>query len=1047
MPPFPPKRIVKIALISIAGLLAAVLLAAGIALGVLLSPKRLTPLVNQFASGYLQAEVQIRKVDFTLSTFPHIGLELKDGLVVSRALRDSAFQPEDTLCAFHRGVVGLNLKAYTRHRQLSFFTVALDSVDCCLFTEADGRSNYHIVNFQDTLPGDSAAALLAPLPAIEIKRFRIGHAAVDFQDQRTGTEARIGNLMLSGTGGCDTARLRASLDFEAADIALTQANQKVVKGIPLKGHVQAAYHYRERKGELLDAGLQVRRLELGLRGGFIVDTAGGIGLDMDVDLQTVSLQELLDMLPPEYWQTQGVRADGRMEVKGRLYGCLSSDEMPEMDLRIKLENGRAHYEGMPYPIDTLQVRLSAHLAPGQKQASYIDLEDLAVVAQDVDVAAVCRVDDVFSDPAVDFKLSAEVDLAVLPEIFPLRGGLAMGGAVDADMDGNFRLSYIREANYGKIQARGKFDMEEVFFNDTLSGLYWDADAQCRFRGGKYLGGVVQLNKLHGTMPDVRFYVDSLEVKAITQRLSERSGDTIVPMACALRYTRLFAALGDSLRLFSRTSALKGKMTPEPDNPRKPLVTVDFQTDSLFVRRGGYRARLAKAALNARLTRPASASWWPTVGANLQRMAITVPQLSEPLQIRRFSGTLDGKDLEIDKARFRIGESRLAISGKIWDVPAIVRRQGFVKADLRARSRMIDCNQLLNILTQSVDTAQLDARADAGFADGGADGDEVEDGYVADSLQRLSLLMVPANWDLRLGIDADKVYYDRSAFDSIHGKIRVRNRAVNLREFNLRAWGADMTMNLVYASRNHSRADIGADVAFNGIRVDSLVRGFSVLDSTLPMLRSFEGRVDVQATASAQLDSGVNILLPSLAAALHLHGDSLVLLDGETFTRISKALMFKNKQRNLIDSVSAVITVQDGKITVYPFVMEIDKYKVAVGGWQDMNMDYRYHISLLEAPVLKALTRGGVTVHGNFNDAKLPRPKLGNPLYKDATTPAFVRQIDEARLALGRQIMLQFEGWMNRERRRLREVNFPKMEIALDSTDDGDGAAYVVDTVQ
>ena len=98
----------------------------------------------------------------------------------------------------------------------------------------------------------------------------------------------------------------------------------------------------------------------------------------------------------------------------------------------------------------------------------------------------------------------------------------------------------------------------------------------------------------------------------------------------------------------------------------------------------------------------------------------------------------------------------------------------------------------------------------------------------------------------------------------------------------------------------------------------------------------------------------------------------------------------------------------------------------------MDMNYRYHISLLEAPVLKGLTRGGITMNGNFNDEKLPRPKLGHPLYKDAATPAFVRQIDESRLELGKQIMLQFEGWMNRERRRLHEVNFPKMEISVDS---------------
>lgn len=112
----------------------------------------------------------------------------------------------------------------------------------------------------------------------------------------------------------------------------------------------------------------------------------------------------------------------------------------------------------------------------------------------------------------------------------------------------------------------------------------------------------------------------------------------------------------------------------------------------------------------------------------------------------------------------------------------------------------------------------------------------------------------------------------------------------------------------------------------------------------------------------------------------------------------------------------------------------------------MDMNYRYHISLLEAPVLKALTRGGLTIQGNFNDPKIPWPKFGHPLYKDAATPAFVRQIDESRLALGKQIMLQFEGWMNRERHRLPEVNFPKMEMVIDSMGESE-SNYITDTIQ
>lgn len=67
-------------------------------------------------------------------------------------------------------------------------------------------------------------------------------------------------------------------------------------------------------------------------------------------------------------------------------------------------------------------------------------------------------------------------------------------------------------------------------------------------------------------------------------------------------------------------------------------------------------------------------------------------------------------------------------------------------------------------------------------------------------------------------------------------------------------------------------------------------------------------VDFDATAEAVLDSNLNVKIPSLKAAMHIKGDSLVLMDGETFAEISKTLMFKNKKRNVFDSISVNLTV-------------------------------------------------------------------------------------------------------------------------------------------
>ena len=44
--------------------------------------------------------------------------------------------------------------------------------------------------------------------------------------------------------------------------------------------------------------------------------------------------------------------------------------------------------------------------------------------------------------------------------------------------------------------------------------------------------------------------------------------------------------------------------------------------------------------------------------------------------------------------------------------------------------------------------------------------------------------------------------------------------------------------------------------------------------------------------------------------MYIKGDSLVLMDGETFAEISKMLMFKNKKKNVFDSISVNVVVND-----------------------------------------------------------------------------------------------------------------------------------------
>jgi hypothetical protein len=135
-----------------------------------------------------------------------------------------------------------------------------------------------------------------------------------------------------------------------------------------------------------------------------------------------------------------------------------------------------------------------------------------------------------------------------------------------------------------------------------------------------------------------------------------------------------------------------------------------------------------------------------------------------------------------------------------------------------------------------------------------------------------------------------------------------------------------------------------------------------------------------------MDSGYNVKYSTLRAASSIHGENLVLMDNSTFSEISKLLRFKNRERNVIDSLSVEVSVFKNKIELFPFLLSIDRYQVAMGGlhWLDMNVDY--HISVLRSPIPARL---GVDIKGNMDNI-IARPvkhvKLVKPRYAETFIP-------------------------------------------------------------
>lgn len=983
------KGILKIAGISFGSLIAVVLIVIVIVTNFVFTPARLTPVVLKTANQALNAKLDMKSVELTFfSTFPRFGLKLVDGHLVSKVLNDTAWQKTDSLLSFGKCVVVINPLDYLMERKVTLNYLGLEDASVYAFKNKDGIANWDIVA-SDTaeVEADTASADKQMLSGgIDIRRVALKRANVIFDDRDTRVYARLTNASLNLTASLHKEHSTLGLRFANDNVLFWQDGQLLVSKVATELKTSLDLDRRTRTLTLKDANISINGITFDVKGTLKRDTVQrALCIDMAYGLHAPSLETVLNMIPESVLKREEMTAKGSVKMEGDVKGWYGKEQMPAVTLKVKIDKASAKYDKLPYGIDDFTADFHAFVDLMRRQPSYADLKIFHFQGAHTDILADAKVTDLLGDPDITFNTKSKADLTALAKTFPLQDGVTIGGNLDADLHLKCRLSSIKKQDLGRIRMAGKLELKNLSLRDTNRDFEFTSDASLKFMGNDNLAAQAEINKLV-----LRSKLGNSNVEKLTMTVkSTNPQDTtrIADMECKFLLNRLKGNMGDSLALFCQKADATVRLQPGKKNPSMPQVALSLKADTMFCRAGQTKMGMDKAGFAVTAEKLRDSLWIPKGIIGFNRMKMSTPEFALPIRMKKTSVTVGNRMITLKNATCRVGHSDLTATGVVYDLYGTMKRHRPLRAKLEISSRNLDCNQIINSLNFPEDTLQ--AEADTTSAS-------------------LELFVIPKNLDFELQTNLKRVKYDNMVFEDVHGAVDIRNQAVHLKDLSMRGMDAQMNATLVYRAREKKSGYAGFDFKLHKINIAKLVEFVPSLDTIVPMLRSFQGVVDFDAAAEAVLDSNLNIKIPSLRSAVHIKGDSLVLMDGETFAEISKMLMFKNKKRNMFDSISVNMTVKDGNVTVYPFIVQIDRYKAAVGGTQGLDMNFSYHISILKSPLPFKM---GVNITGNLDKMKF---KLGKAKYKDAVTPVEIRKVDSTRINMGQQIVNDFHRVMSRK---------------------------------
>lgn len=982
------RKIIKIGGITLGVLLAILIVVVTFVINFVFTPEKLTPVVLDVANKSLNAELKMKSVELTFfSSFPKFGLKIEDGYLVSKALNDTNFSKTDSLLAFKNCVLTVNPLAYLVDNKISIHRLSLENVSVYAYRDKAGKANWDVMKAPvDTLNAQVDTTSTEFNSEIDIQRIELKHANLVFDDRTTAVYSRVDdanlNLKLSLTKGIS----HLGLAFDNKNVLFWQQGELLVNKIATSLRTDITVDRSTAVWKLKDTRLNINGVELDVDGSFQRDTiAKTIGMDLHYGLHAPSVETVLGMIPKTYVKDNKVSAKGEVTVSGTVKGKYGEKQLPEVSLKINIKDVSAQYAGLPYGIDQLTADFDAYVDLMRLQPSYLNLKIFHFKGAHTEILADAKVDDLLDDPLIAFHTKSTVDLDALAKTFPLQENITIRGKLDADLKMKCRLSSLKKQDIGRMKLAGKLDLKGFELKDTSKGFDFLGNATCSFRDDKTLQAQMDIRQLI-----LRSRILSADIERLAANVtSTNPQDTtqIVALQCNLEVSKLHAAMGDSIKLYSAKAKAEAALGPGKKDVTKPMIHFSLRADSLFFGMKDTKLAMNVAGIKVQAEKLRDSVWIPQGIIGFDRLRMRTPEFGLPILMKKTVVAIEHQKIVLKNASLRIGRSNLIATGDVTGLYRAMTKNEMLTAHLAITSDMIDCNQLINAFSFPTDSAEVA-------------NDTISAG--------MKLFVIPENIDFEMQTDIKKVVFDKMLFENVHGAVDVRNQAVHLKDLSMRALDSDMKAVMVYKASSSRGGYTGFDFKIRDINVAKLVDFIPSLDTIVPMLRSFKGHVLFDVAAEARLDSNMNIHIPTLRSAIHIKGDSLVLMDGETFAEISKMLMFKNKKENVFDSISVNVTVNEGNVTLYPFLVEIDRYKAAIGGQQGLDMNFNYHVSILKSPLP---FKAGVNITGNLDKMKI---RVGKAKYKDAVTPAAVHKVDSTRVNMGNQIVDRFRRIVDRK---------------------------------
>ena len=472
------SKIFKILAIACISIIVLIAMTIGIIFQFVLTPEKITPKVVQAINQNLNAELSIDAIELTFfKTFPNFKLELENGLILNpgASFQDSISSPNDTLIVFDYGVVSVNPLAFLAN-SIEVNKFSFENPTIYAYVSPEGDTNWNILKERDPSEKDSISTPDKEQKdfnaSINIEEISIINGNLIFDDRYTENFMTMQGFDMNLAAKYSQKEVILKLLSQSDNVIIRKKGNTYTDELSLV--LNTDFHVN-RKNKVID----LKNATVGIND--IVFTTEGklypernkkqIEVDLHLDLEVPKLNTLIDLVPETIFdKTNDYQAKGDVTIVADINGIYKKGEIPAIKAKLQINNGEISYKNRPNKIELIEVDMEAYISPQIRTGSTFDIKNFTLEGVGTKINLSGKGRNLFDDSDIDFTADGMIDFKALENSLPFKKSLALQGSGNIHLSGNFNVNDIRNQDFGKIEALGTLEMNQLVYKNESDSL-------------------------------------------------------------------------------------------------------------------------------------------------------------------------------------------------------------------------------------------------------------------------------------------------------------------------------------------------------------------------------------------------------------------------------------------------------------------------------------------------------------------------------------------------------------------------------------------------